>query len=358
MSRWWLVACVALAACANNVKQNKATGADGVAKGARAIELEEEERTDPKAAATFRGRAEGIVTYPGGDRVDWKVIELPAQQLGTLALRMTWTPPRPGLKLAFDLFDGKGKAVKSEDGRTSRSREARIDGASGKYFVRVYAPNRGDAGAYKLVAEFRTEAPKQTPAEVEVPLPPPLPAVTIPKCPTFDESNPDCQKVCDKSAPSGWKGCPPCHKFSRGNPDCEGVCPADAPRSWQACKDLRPPCETFDRADPQCLDRCPKGAPADWAACVKTRPIIAEIKGALIVGDEVEVLLKLDPKHPVTKDWRVELLAGAQGERPLAGIRGKVVSSNGPSIKVRFRTTKQVTDDNPRVRLSPPAAGP
>jgi hypothetical protein len=352
-----LVAGVALVGCARYVKQDEATGPDGVAAGAVPIALEEEERADPKAATTYRGQAQDVVSYPGGDRIDWKVIELPAKQLGTLELRLTWTSPRTGLRLAFEVFDAKANRVAAESGRAGRSREATIEGAAGTYFVRVYAQRRADAGTYKLVAEFKPAAPKQDPRAIEVPLPPPLPAIPIPRCPRFDESNPECQRVCDKAAPSGWRGCPPCHKFSRSNPDCQDACPPDAPRSHQACKDLRPPCEAFDRADPKCLDRCPKDAPANWPACVKARPIVAEIKGTWIEGDEIVVLLKLDPKHPVTADWTAELLAG-QKDRPLAGGRGKIISANGPSVKVRFKVTKTTADDNPRVRLSPPPGGP
>ena len=133
------------------------------------------------------------------------------------------------------------------------------------------------------------------------------------------------------------------------------ACPPDAPKAHQACKDLRPPCETFDRADPRCIDRCPKDAPADWPACVRTRPIVAEVKGASVIGDEVEVLLKLDPKHPVTNDWIAELLVG-QSDKPLPGGRGTIILSNGPRLKIRFKLPKDAIDHNPRVRLSPPAA--
>ena len=57
-----LIACVWLAGCAHNVGQDDHTGADGKEKGAKTITLENGE-----------GKAKGIVTYPGGDRVDWKL---------------------------------------------------------------------------------------------------------------------------------------------------------------------------------------------------------------------------------------------------------------------------------------------
>ena len=103
-----------VAACANNVPQDRATGPDGKAKGAVPIALEEGE-----------GRVRGIVTYPGGDRVDWKLIELPDGKRGKLDLQMSWTTPRPGLSVAFDVFDQWNVPV-VEASSNKRSRESRF----------------------------------------------------------------------------------------------------------------------------------------------------------------------------------------------------------------------------------------
>src|SRR4051812_30114325 len=91
-----LALCVALS-CAHNVPQDKATGDDGRQKGAKEITLENGEAHVP-----------GIVTYPGGDRIDWKFVQLPDKQVGTLDVKLTWQPPRPGLQLVFDVFDEWG----------------------------------------------------------------------------------------------------------------------------------------------------------------------------------------------------------------------------------------------------------
>src|SRR5690242_17200769 len=80
--------------CARNIGQDAKTSADGKIKGAKAIALDNGE-----------GRAQGIVTYPGGDRADWKMVELPEKKKGQLEIKLSWTPPRPGLQLAFDVFD-------------------------------------------------------------------------------------------------------------------------------------------------------------------------------------------------------------------------------------------------------------
>src|SRR5438067_1450029 len=82
------------AACAHNVPQDLATGNDGKIHGATPLRLD-----------NGQAIAKGIVTYPGGDRVDWKLIELPDGKRGTLDLKMTWKTPRPGLEVAFDVFD-------------------------------------------------------------------------------------------------------------------------------------------------------------------------------------------------------------------------------------------------------------
>src|SRR5690349_1810876 len=139
-----LVGVIACAACAHNVPQDQATGNDGKQKGAKEIKLENNE-----------GKAHGIVTYPGGDRIDWKMVELPKDKRGTLDFKLQWTPPRPGLQLAFDVFDEWNTPLVSSSKKAGkrgrgggRSRTATLDGAKGKYFVRVYAVGRGDAGAY------------------------------------------------------------------------------------------------------------------------------------------------------------------------------------------------------------------
>ena len=108
-----VVATLALISCAHHVAQDKATGPDGKYKEARPISMENGE-----------GRASGIVTYPGGDRVDWKTVELPEKQTGELEIKLQWFPPRPGLQLGFDVFDEwnhrVAKSKKAKKGSRSR----------------------------------------------------------------------------------------------------------------------------------------------------------------------------------------------------------------------------------------------
>ena len=113
--------CLLLLSCAHNVAQDKATGSDGKVKGARELQLENGE-----------AKATGIVTYPGGDRVDWKLIELPENQKGRLDLKLTWTPPRPGLQLAFDVFDEWNTPVIASKKTSKRRTKGRVKTAQAR----------------------------------------------------------------------------------------------------------------------------------------------------------------------------------------------------------------------------------
>ncbi|HEY4056942.1 MAG TPA: hypothetical protein VGM39_10040 [Kofleriaceae bacterium] len=194
---------VMVTACANNVPQDRQTGPDGKLRGAVPVALEE-----------GQGKATGIVTYPGGDRVDWKKIELPKDQRGRLDLEMTYSTPRPGLKVRFDVFDQWQTPVKLAALGKGHTKSMSIDRAKGTYFIRVYAPKRRDAGTYKLTADFQPEATAGPwdGLAVQVPEPPRLPAVPDPlptTCEKYDPSNAICQTVCAPGSPPTLKACLP-----------------------------------------------------------------------------------------------------------------------------------------------------
>ncbi len=167
-----LIGVVALAACASHVSQDRSTGPDGKITGALPLPL-----------AEGQGKVRGVVSYPGGDRVDWTVIALPAKLSGKLDLELSWTAPRPGLELRFDVFDGINVPVTGlgmSYGSKPLMRSASVDGAAGTYYIRVYAPRRIDAGEYTLQATFTPSY--RCVLEVDDPFegiedPPPLPAV-------------------------------------------------------------------------------------------------------------------------------------------------------------------------------------
>src|SRR5688500_18878925 len=135
------VAVCASAACASAIKQDAKSGDDHVATGARTIKLDD-----------GYGRSKDIVTYPGGDRVDWKTFKTPSK--GDIEVTLKWTSPRPNLDLSMNVLDDTFTVVKrvapSASGDKTR-KVAELQGMNaGRYYVQVYASGRGDAGEYTL----------------------------------------------------------------------------------------------------------------------------------------------------------------------------------------------------------------
>jgi len=341
--RRFLIAIPALvAACAHNVPQDAATGADGRIKGAHPIRLE-----------NGQGIARGIVTYPGGDRVDWKSIELPAGKRGTLELAMTWTAPRPGLHVAFDVFDQYNAPAKAVEHHHRHSRQASIDHAQGTYFVRVFAPNRGDAGAYKLVASFHEDS-VQVPvnlAALEIPDPPKLAAVplAVQPCDTFDAKNPSCADQCPDDAPATWRGCKTtCRTPDVANAACwtSMACPtppdqrvadcmADPAKHWPVCPDFAHP----DPGNPLC-------------AATYIQPIEASILSVEQQGDAMLITIDVGSTSKIDETWHVHVLRG-QTEELLVGGESKVLRVSKTRAVAKVRLTFDQVNANQRVRLTP-----
>jgi hypothetical protein len=167
-----LVAFLAIAGCAKNVGQDTHSGKDVRNKGAKKIKLEDGQGRSRK----------DIVTYPGGDRVDWKEFDLPEGKAGTLKVQVRWSPARPSLDLAFDVFDQylhRIARAKPAPGSGKRMKRVTIkDASAGKYFVMVYAPTRGDAATYRVHVDFKeATAEAEVAVASDVPDPPTLPAI-------------------------------------------------------------------------------------------------------------------------------------------------------------------------------------
>jgi hypothetical protein len=341
-----------LASCAHNVPQDSNTGNDGKEKGAKPITLENGE-----------GKASGIVTYPGGDRVDWKLVELPDKQHGTLEIQLAWTPPRPGLQLAFDVFDEWNRPIvqsqkTSKKRSKGRTRSATVDGARGKYLIRVYAVGRGDAGKYRLTVDFKeaTAGPAFDPLKLDIPDPPKLAAVPEVVAPCdpfqFDPKNPECRSVCpDAGAPPGWPACkdkcptppnvelPACQKtMDCPNPPDRRVlkCIAEKERKWPKCPDPRNP----DPANPNCDN-------------IKVPPVVGRIIGSSIQGTEVIVTIGAGSNSGIAANWTARVLSGT-GDNPLAGGEIKVVRVDKAVTVGKTRLTADQLLANPRVKLSAP----
>jgi hypothetical protein len=334
--------------CAHNVPQDSATGNDGKEKGAKTITLENGE-----------GKASGIVTYPGGDRADWKLIELPDKKKGTLDIKLAWTPPRPGLQLAFDVFDEWNQPLvqskkTSKKRSQSRIRTATVDDAKGKYFVRVYAVGRGDAGKYRLTVEFKEApvGPIVDPSKLDIPDPPKLAAVPEPiaQCDlfAFDPKLKDCQDKCPPSgAPPGW---PPCKDQCPNPPDvnvaaCQATmeCPNPPDRRVKKCKPVFPKCP--DPAHPD-----PANPNCDGA---KMPPIVGRIIQNNVSGSDVIITIGAGTNSGVKKDWSAHVLRG-DSETPLAGGDVTVIRVDKAVTVGKVHLTTDQIAANARVRLSPP----
>jgi hypothetical protein len=332
-----------LAGCPHNVGQSTKSGSDATPKGAKEIKIENGE-----------GKAYGIVTYPGGDRVDWKVFETPDKKRGSVELTLSWTPPRPGLQLAFDVFDEwNAPIVASKKGgknSKSRSRSASVPSAKGKYFVRVYAVGRGDAGKYTLTVEF-----KETVAG---------PALDIPDPPKLaDVPGPDA--VCDE------------FQFDVKNPACKTVCPAaGAPPGWPACKGKCP--TPPDANEPSCWPTmpCPKGQPderikackpSDWPPCpnkkdpdmsnpncrIAPNPVVGRIIGREQQGSQLILTVGAGSEQGVGKGWGGQVIKGSDiNDRAVSGGDITIVRIDKTTTIV---STKLTADQlGPYVRLTPP----
>jgi hypothetical protein len=352
-SRGHLAALLVLASsCAHNVPQDSNTGADGKEKGAKPITLENGE-----------GKVAGIVTYPGGDRVDWKLLELPDKQRGTLDIQLAWTPPRPGLQLAFDVFDEWNRPVvqsqkTSKKRSAGRTRSATVQDARGKYLIRVYAVGRGDAGKYRLTVDFKeaTAGPAFDPLKLEIPDPPKLAAVpdVVPPCDPFkfDPQNPECRNVCpDVGAPPGWPACkdkcptppnvelPACQRtMDCPNPPDRRVlkCLAEKQIKWPKCPDPRNP----DPANPNCDN-------------IKIPPVIGRIIESKIQGNELIVTIGAGSNSGIASNWTARVLSGS-GDSLLAGGDIKVVRVDKAVTVGKTKLTADQLLANPRVKLSAP----
>ncbi len=336
------------AACAHNVPQDAKTGPDGKPKGAKPLLFENGE-----------AKGKGVVTYPGGDRVDWKLIELPDKQRGTLDIKLTWVPPRPGLQLAFDVFDEWNQPVlaskKSSKKSAGRSRSATLPSAKGKYFLRVFAVGRGDAGTYKVTVDFKQEiaGPMFDPLKLEIPDPPrlaALPEIEV-ACDEFqfDQKNPACKNVCPATgAPPNW---PPCAGKCPTPPDinipaCLATMPCPNPpvREVRACKpSLWPKCDIKnpDPKNPNC-----DNATAD--------PVKGRVLKADVSGSDVIITIGVGSDQGVGKTgWRGVVLRG-ETDAPLSGGDVTIIKIDKRQTIGKVRLTTDQVNQNPWVKLSPP----
>jgi hypothetical protein len=310
-----LLSLLLLGACPKMVPQDSHTGADGKPKGAKKITLENGE-----------GKARGIVTYPGGDRVDWTSIELPKDKMGTLTLKLSWQAPRPGLDLSFAVYDEYFWPIaeakpKKKGNRTSKKLDP-IEHAKGTYYVMIYASNRGDAGKYTLNVNWEEEkaAVAFDISKIEVPDPPKLPMVPAPGVPCdlkkFDDKNPDCANKCPD---------PP----DMSKPACKNTCPNPPDVNIVACQDKMPCGNPPDRRLKACMDQWARSKPLPWADCDRTKPkdpnnpncdakikITGRVVDVQATGGDVIITINRGSNQGVGEKWAGRVLSGG---RPVPG---------------------------------------
>jgi len=297
------VAVVVLAmSCSHNVKQDYNTGDDGKIKQAKPIAFNE---------TTSKIKLHDIVTYPGGDRIDWRRLELPKDKVGTLSVTLKWKTPRPGLALGLDVFDQYGKPVASEKGKHGSNeyvRKADIQGATGTYLMRVYALERGDAGAYTLTlafAENPPDGPGFPPPASTIPDPPHLPAVAAPTVAV----------VCDASNYKTTKGCEnSCPIYDKYWPGCADVCPPIPDVEIPACQlTMACPANDWDSRIKKCGKvqgpACPDGGPVTTKCQVMPlQPVDSQVINANTKNGKTETRFKLKAGHKVQTGWKAHLV--------------------------------------------------
>jgi hypothetical protein len=333
-----------LCSCARNVAQDAATGPDGHVKGARPITIDNGE-----------GKAQGIVTYPGGDRIDWKEVDLPEKTVGTLDFKLQWTPPRPGLQLAFDVFDEWNTPIVTSKGGKRRSRgrvrTATIEHAAGKYFVRIYAPSRTDAGKYKLTVDFAPSTDSTVDwTKVDVAEPPKLPGLpeVVEPCDdtNFDPKKNECKTFCPQvNAPPGW-------------PACRGKCPDPPDPNNQACWDKVCPNPPTKRAKACKLSQFPPCDPTapdqDNPKCdIKAAPVVGRIIGNQVQGSEVVITIAVGSEKGVAMGWKGQVLRGSS-DTPLDGGEVKIIRVDKRATLGKVHLNIDQLEANGSVKLSPP----
>ncbi len=342
-----VAACFVLSACAKNVPQDSHTGEDGRNKGAVEMKLENNE-----------AKARGIVTYPGGDRVDWKVLDLPKDKVGTLGLRLRWTPPRPGLDLSIAVYNEWGRLLtEAKPNKRKRSRKTTknltLENIRGKLFIQIYASERGDAGRYTLTADWKELTVETFDwLAVEILDPPKLQAVPEPVKPcdlaAFDKKNPDCANKCPVPVDPTWPGCagqcptPPDPNI----PACLKTmpCPTPPDRKFAQCKPSNwPPCDPakIDPGNPNCDGYKPPDRLGE----------VTDVQ-ADAGGSGIQITINIGTDDGVDRGWKGVLLDA--NDKPIRGSEFKLskVTKKSSVAKVKLDASKLIPN-NP-VRLSAP----
>ncbi|MEO8706907.1 MAG: hypothetical protein ABI867_43170 [Kofleriaceae bacterium] len=319
-----VILAVLLLGCHRQVAQDAHSGRDGQLEGAQAM----------RPTARDSWIAYGVVTYPGGDRVDWHRVHVPVRGDVTITLRVK-AMPRPGMLIWFDVFDEWGKQLAYSHGKPVRS--VFVD--RGELFIRVYAKRRGDAGAYVLGAHLAEYVPPHGDdfsGGIDWPDPPRLPAVPDPECTTetFDPKRADCARICPVNAPPNWSGC-------SGPPP--NWCPTPPTVSVRGCWETMP-CP--DPPDPR-VKACPPVEPSP-------PPMIARIINKTVAADHVVITIAMGSNAGVTKTWNGKVVRDRGSTVALPGGSLVIVRVDKTITVATVKLTPDQISAHPWVRLSPP----
>jgi hypothetical protein len=330
------------------VSQDENTGPDGWILGAKPIVLDQNE-----------GAVRGTVTYPGGDRVDWKLVELPRGQTGVLDVDLHWRSPRPGLRIAVDAFDHDHLRV-GDSTRVGRyRRHLQVAGARGRVYLRVYAVRRSDAGRYRLSVHFTPDPGPDDVSRIEIPLPPPLPDVPAEAwhCHAFEPDR-----------PFDWCRPVPCSADERRHRDpakapCEPEpCPSPPDVEIAACRDTMACPSPPDRRVRAChreFPICPPpGSPPDPSAPSDCQPrpmppVVGRILQVEPMGSDVVITIGVGSDQGITTHWRGTILRG-DTDQPLAGGDVVLVRVSKRVSIAKVHATVDVVRANQRVQLREP----
>jgi hypothetical protein len=318
------IACVLAMGCMRHVQQDRATGTNGRIEGAKAMRL----------AAPTTWEARGIVTYPGGDRVDWHTVTVPPVR-GTVAIELRITTPRPGLRVGFDVFDDNRMPLGRARHGNRRIRRVELERVRGPLFIRVFAVNRGDAGRYSLrvaytplpaATDWTTYAFDDPPKLPEVPEPEPVCTAE-----DFDPKRRECQKICPPNPPPYWPGC-------TGPPP--NWCPDPPDPRIRACRDKLPRCDVPDPRN----GSCPQPPSEATGRIVK-----AEVQ-----GDSVIITIAVGQSAGVGKHWRGSLVRDRDGTRPLPGGDVTIIRVDKQLTVAKVKATIDQVHTTPWVHLKAP----
>ena len=149
-----------LVGCAPHWNPTAHVGHDGTAEGARVVSV-------LRDGEVVRATTKGVITYRGGDRIDWLVFELPALddcREYDARIVVTLKTPRPGLGVAMKVITATDEHRAAA--RKKKRRELRFTSAPGVVSVAIYAPGADDAAEYTLELEAVPADVRGCPAEI------------------------------------------------------------------------------------------------------------------------------------------------------------------------------------------------